>query len=75
MKMQGLIAKKVGMTRLINKEGQLVPVTLLHVADQQVTKVLTSEKDGYNAVQVGYYTKPDHRMNKPDLTRLRKAGL
>ena len=73
--MQGLIAKKVGMTRILGETGEMIPVTLLKVEDQKVTKILTNEKNGYSAVQVGYYAKPEHRLNKPDLMRVRKAGV
>lgn len=73
--MQGLIAKKVGMTRVLDEQGQMIPVTLLKVEDQEVTKVLTADRDGYHGVQVGYYQKPERKLNKPDLTRLRKAGI
>jgi len=75
MALPGLIAKKIGMTRMIDAEGQMIPVTLLQVGEQQITKVLSSERDGYDAVQVGYYPKPEHRLTKPDITRLRKAGV
>jgi len=75
MGIQGLIAKKIGMTRIVNSEGQVIPVTLLKVEEQQVTKVLNKERDGYYGYQIGYYVKPEHRLNKPDLTRLRKAGV
>lgn len=73
--MQGLIAKKVGMTRVLDEQGQMIPVTLLKVEDQQVTKILTVDRDGYHGVQVGYYQKPERKLNKPDLTRLRKSGI
>ncbi len=75
MNVNGLIAKKVGMTRMIDANGKMVPVTLLKVEDQKITKVLTKETNGYEAVQVGYYSKPEHRVNKPDMARLRKAGI
>lgn len=73
--MQGLVAKKIGMTRVVDAEGQMIPVTLLQVEDQAVTKILSDEKEGYKAVQVGYYVKPERRINKPDLARLKKAGV
>lgn len=73
--MQGLIAKKVGMTRVLDEQGQMIPVTLLKVEDQKITKVLTADRDGYHGVQVGYYQKPERKLNKPDLTRLRKSGI
>jgi large subunit ribosomal protein L3 len=50
----GLIAQKVGMTRLFTAEGEHVPVTVLKVDDCQVVAVRTQEKDGYTAVQLGY---------------------
>lgn len=73
--MHGLIAKKIGMTRVIDVEGQMVPVTLLKVEDQKVTKVLSPDRDGYHGIQVGYYQKPEKRLTKPDVGRLRKAEI
>lgn len=75
MNTRGLIAKKVGMTRMVDAEGQMIPVTLLQIEQQKVTKVLTPEKNGYHGIQVGYYAKPERLMNKPDITRLRKASI
>ena len=75
MKLHGLVAKKVGMTRVISPEGQMVPVTLLKIEKQRVTKILTEERDGYNGFQIGYLENSEKRVNKPDLTRLRKANI
>ena len=71
----GLIAKKVGMTRMMDAEGRMTPVTLLHVQDQKITKVLSPERDGYTAVQVGYYPKKDKHLAKADMGRLRKVEI
>ena len=49
----GLIAQKLGMTRLFTDEGSHVPVTVLRVDICQVVAVRTDEKDGYTAVQLG----------------------
>ncbi len=49
----GLIAQKIGMTRIFNDEGNHVPVTVLRVDNCQVVAVRTQEKDGYTAVQLG----------------------
>ncbi len=49
----GLIATKLGMTRVFNDEGQHVPVTVLKLDDLQVVGVRTKDKDGYTAVQLG----------------------
>jgi large subunit ribosomal protein L3 len=71
----GLIAKKIGMTRMVDAEGQLTAVTLLQVETQKVTKVLTTERDGYSAYQVGYNVKSEKHLGKPDVARLRKANI
>ena len=49
----GLIARKVGMTRLFDQDGSHVPVTVLHVDNVQVVAQRTDDKDGYAAVQLG----------------------
>lgn len=71
----GLIAKKIGMTRMVDAEGQLTAVTLLQVEIQKVTKILTAERDGYSAYQVGYNVKAEKHLGKPDVSRLRKASI
>lgn len=50
----GLIAKKLGMTRLFQEDGTHVPVTVLHLDEVQVVDVRTKERDGYTAVQLGW---------------------
>ena len=50
----GLIAKKLGMTRLFTEDGTHVPVTVLHLDQVQVVEVRTQERDGYTAVQLGW---------------------
>ncbi len=50
----GLIAKKLGMTRLFKDDGTHVPVTVLHLDQVQVVDVRTKERDGYTAVQLGW---------------------
>jgi large subunit ribosomal protein L3 len=63
------------MTRMIDSEGRMVPVTLVQADKQKVTKIMTQDKDGYFAVQVGYYEKPERMLSKADLTRLRKTSI
>ena len=54
IKRAGLVTTKVGMTRIFNESGEHVPVTVLKLDNVQVTGLRTKDKDGYNAVQVGY---------------------
>lgn len=61
----GLIAKKVGMTRIFTDSGSHVPVTVLHVDDCCVTAVRSLDKDGYNAVQMGCGRRKVKHTSKP----------
>jgi len=49
----GIIAKKLGMTRLFMEDGKQIPVTVLHMENLQVVAQRTGETDGYTAVQLG----------------------
>ena len=61
----GVIAQKVGMTRLFTEAGEHIPVTVLKVEDCQVVAVKTAERDGYTAVQLG--------VGRPKVKNLSKA--
>lgn len=60
----GVLAKKVGMTRLFMEDGRQIPVTVLHVDNLQVVAQRTVEKDGYTAVQLGAGTPKVKRVSK-----------
>ena len=60
----GVIAKKVGMTRLFMEDGKQVPVTVLQLDSLQVVANRTAEKDGYSAVQLGAGTAKVKRVSK-----------
>ncbi len=72
---KGLVVKKVGMTRMLTSDGKMVPVTLLQVEDQKITKILTQDRDGYDAYQVGYFAKSKKNLCKADLARLAKGTV
>ena len=61
----GVIAKKVGMTRLFMEDGRQVPVTVLQLDNLQVVAQRTAEKDGYTAVQLGAGTAKAKRTSAP----------
>ena len=64
----GLLGKKIGMTRVFDEEsGNMIPVTVVDVADNRYLQVKTQESDGYSAVQIGYDTKKESRVNKAAL--------
>ena len=73
---KGLIAKKVGMTQVYDENGGVVPVTVLEAGPCVVTQIKTSEKDGYNAVQLGLVEKKAPRkLSKPEEGHLQKSGI
>ena len=71
----GVIAKKVGMTRLFQEDGRHVPVTVLSLEDCQVVSHRTSDRDGYYAVQLGAGEAKHKNVNKPQREAFAKADV
>jgi large subunit ribosomal protein L3 len=71
----GLIARKLGMSRLFNEDGSTVPVTLLHVDNVRVIAQRTAEKDGYEAVQLGIGVAKPKNVSKANKGHFAKAGV
>lgn len=71
----GLIARKVGMTRVFDEGGAHVPVTVLHVDNVQVVGQRTQDKDGYTAVQLGIGTIKVKNLSKPQRGHFAKAKV
>ena len=71
----GLIARKLGMSRLFNEDGSTVPVTLLHVDKVRVVAVRSQEVDGYVALQVGAGTSKAKNVSKPNRAHFAKSGV
>lgn len=72
---QGIIGKKIGMTQIFSDDGRLVPVTVIQAGPCQVVRSKTRDKDGYDAVQLGFEEKKPKLVNKPDLGQFTKRGL
>ena len=73
--MAGLIAKKIGMTRIFNEEGVAVPVTVLEAGPCPVVQVKTEETDGYRAVQLGFGARKGKHSTKAEIGHAAKADL
>ena len=71
---KAILARKVGMTQVWAEDGALVPVTVLKAGPCVVTQVKTEEKDGYNAVQVGFEDIREKLVTKPMKGVFAKAG-
>ncbi len=61
----GVIARKLGMSRMFNDKGEHVPVTVLRIEDVEVLSTRSMKKDGYIAVQLGFNNKKLKNINKP----------
>ena len=65
----GLIGRKVGMTQVFQDDGTMVAVSVVAVEPNTVTRLRTTERDGYTAVQLG--TEPSRRLSKPEAGQLK----
>jgi large subunit ribosomal protein L3 len=71
----GLLGNKIGMTQIFDDSGNIIPVTILKVGPCVITQVKTIDKDGYNAIQVGYSNVSNKALNQPELGHLQKSNI
>ena len=71
----GLLGNKIGMTQIFDESGNIIPVTILKVGPCVITQVKTIEKDGYNAIQLGYGNVPSKTLTQPELGHLQKSNI
>ena len=72
--MKGILGRKLGMTQVFTVDGTLIPVTVIEVKPNVVMQKRTIETDGYEAIQLGYEDKKEHRANKPEIGHAKKAN-
>ena len=73
--MPGLIGKKIGMTSVFSAEGKNIPCTVIEAGPCVVTQIKTMEKDGYEAVQLGFSEKSEKHVTKPEAGLFKKANV
>ena len=73
--MPGLLGKKIGMMSVFSADGKNVPCTVIEAGPCAVTQVKTIEKDGYEAVQLGFEDQKESRVNAPLMGHFKKAGV
>ena len=73
--MPGLIGKKIGMTSVFSADGKNVPCTVIEVGPCVVTQIKTLEKDGYEALQLGFVEKKEKHTTAPMAGHFKKAGV
>lgn len=73
--MEGIIGKKIGMTRIFNQEGYSIPVTVIEAGPCPVVQAKSKEEDGYSAVQLGFGEKRKNLFNLPLSGHFAKAKV
>ena len=73
--MSNILGNKVGMTQIFTEDGNAIPVTIIKVGPCVVTQIKSISTHGYNAIQIGYFKQPKHKLNKPQLGHLKKLNI
>lgn len=72
---KSLLGQKVGMTQVFDEKGNMIPVTVVLVEPNLVAQIKTVEKEGYDAIQVGYGMIREKLVNNPRKGHFNKAGI
>lgn len=75
MAIHGLLGRKLGMTTVFNERGEAIPVTVIEAGPNHVLNVRTRERDGYEAVQLGFGAVNPKKLTKPVLGQMKGAGV
>ena len=73
--MKAIIGKKVGMSQIFDENGHVIPVTVIEAGPCTVVQKKTSEKEGYNAVQLGFEDVAEKKLTKGEMGHLNKANV
>ena len=73
--MSGILGKKIGMSSIFGENGQMIPVTAIQAGPCKIVTIRTKEKDGYEALQIGFGTKKEKNLNKPILGQFKKTKV
>jgi large subunit ribosomal protein L3 len=73
--MSAILGRKLGMTSVFDESGNSIPVTVIEAGPCYITQIRTLERDGYEAVQLGFQEVKPTRINRPEGGHLKKAGV
>ena len=71
----GLLGNKIGMTQIFDESGNIIPVTILKVGPCVITQIKREEREGYNAIQIGYSNVSNKALTQPELGHLQKSNI
>ncbi len=72
---KGIIGKKIGMTQIFDEKGNVIPVTVIQAGPCAVVQKKTAEKDGYDAIQLGFVEAKEKHIAKAQKVHFEKAGV
>lgn len=73
--MKNILGRKIGMTQIFRENGEVVPVTVVEAGPLYVVQKKTVEKDGYNAIQVGFENVKEKKINRPTKGHFDKGNV
>ncbi len=72
---KAIIGKKVGMTQIFDDKGKVIPVTVIEAGPCVIVQKKSEDKDGYDAVQLGFQDIKERKLSKPETGHLKKANV
>ena len=74
LKTKGILGRKIGMTRVYDENGRSIPVTVIEAGPCTILQKKTVQKEGYNAIQLGFLEKKESKLNKPEAGHFKRSG-
>ncbi|MAE19098.1 50S ribosomal protein L3 [Candidatus Poribacteria bacterium] len=71
----GLLGKKISMTQVFDESGEVIPATVIEAGPCPIVQIKTEDREGYNAVQLGFGAKNEKKLNQPKQGHFKKAGV
>ena len=71
----GILGKKVGMTQVFDESGKAIPVTVVEAGPCPIVQIKTRERDGYDAIQLGFGNRRKNSVNRPESGHFNKANV
>ncbi len=71
----GILGKKVGMTQVFDEDGTAIPVTVIEAGPCPIVQVKTKDREGYNALQLGFGSQRENKLNRPEGGHFKKANI
>src|SRR5687768_13901590 len=72
---KAILGQKVGMTQIFDEQGRSIPVTVVEAGPCPIVQLMSLERHGYEAIQVGFGDIREKSVNKPTAGRFKKAGV